>query len=138
MNDSQVRFPGASRPDAPIISDIAHLGGRGSLYLLALVQAHQARQRVTPTQEGTAALLSVLDALGVVRAEHRQTSLCKLTIGDNLPWSYTWPQISFDGLEACLTDYLTTVGRSAHYSGVWLSVWQQLVSAVRNPAHVGT
>ena len=125
----QASFSGALRPDAPTISDIPHLGGRGALYLLALVQGHQSRQRVTPTPEATGALLSVLDALGVIRAEPRQTPVSNLTVGDNFPWSYTWGPIAFGDLQGCLSDYLTSVGRSADFSETWLRIWQELMPA---------
>jgi hypothetical protein len=129
MNDIQAASAGAARPDAPIIGDIAHLGGRGTLYLLALVQAHQLRQHVAPTPEATASLLSVLDALGVVRAEHHPTPASNVTYPDRLPWSYTWPHVPFHGLEARLANYLSTTGRSKLYADTWLRVWQELLSA---------
>lgn len=129
MNYIPARLSGTVRPDAPVISDIAHLGARGALYLLALVQAHQLRQRVTPTQEATAALLSVLDALGVIRSRHHSVPSRNATQGDRLPWSYTWPHIAFDGLESQLTEYLTTTGRTAVYAETWLSIWQELIPA---------
>lgn len=129
MNDIQA-FPAVSaRPDAPLISDIAHLGGRGSLYLLALVQGHQLRQRVAPTQEATATVLSVLHALGVVRAEHHPTPVSYLTPGDKLPWSYTWPHVPFDELESRLVDHLSGAGRDTLYADTWLSLWQELITA---------
>ena len=115
------------RPDAPSINDVPQLGGRGALYLLALVQAQQARQRVAPTLDATANLLSVLDSLGVVRFEHHQTPTSNLTVGDQLPWTYTWPQIPFDGLERSLIDYLTGQGRSAAFAETWLRIWQELI-----------
>jgi len=129
MNDIQAASAGAARPDAPTISGIAHLGGRGALYLLALVRAHQLRQHVAPTPEVTASLLSVLDALGVVRAEHHQTQASNVTFPDKLPWSYTWSHVPFEGLEHRLTDYLSSTGRSTLYADTWLRVWQELLSA---------
>lgn len=125
----QASFSGALRPAAPKIIEIPHLGGRGALYLLALVQGHQSRQRVTPTPEATGALLAVLDALGVIRAEPCQTPLSNLTVGDNLPWLYTWDPIAFDELQGCLTAYLTTAGRSKDFSDTWLRVWHELMPA---------
>lgn len=129
MIESLVATVGAARPDAPIISDIDHLGSRGALYLLALVQAHQARQRVAPTQEATASLLSLLDALGVVRAEPHSTPVSNLTFPDKLPWTYTWLHVPFDGLEERLTSYLSATGRTERYADGWLRVWQELLSA---------
>ncbi len=129
MNDIQAASAGATRLDAPIISDIAHLGGRGTLYLLALVQAHQLRQHVTPTPELTASLLSVLDALGVVRAEHHPTPASNVTFPEKLPWSYTWFHVPFEGLDDRLASYLSTAGRSTLYAETWLRVWQELLSA---------
>ena len=126
MNDIQAASASAARSDAPIISDIAHLGGRGTLYLLALVQAHHLRQHVAPTLEATASLLSVLDALGVVRAEHRSTPVSNATFPDRLPWSYTWSHVPFDGLGNRLSNYLSSTGRSALYADTWLRVWQEL------------
>lgn len=129
MNHNLSATPCAARPDAPIIKDIAHLGGRGTLYLLALIRAHPLRQRVTPTHEATATLLSVLDALGVVRTEHHEFRVSNTTFADNLPWSYTWPHVPFEGLEARLIDYLSSTGRSGIYADTWLRVWQELISA---------
>lgn len=129
MNEIQAASAGAARPDAPIISDIAHLGGRGTLYLLALVQAHQLRQHVAPTPEATASLLSVLDALGVVRSEHHPTPASNVTFPDKLPWSYTWSHVPFDGLGHRLADYLSSTGRNTLYADTWLRVWQELLSA---------
>lgn len=129
MNDVQAFSAVAARPDAPLIVNIAHLGGRGALYLLALVQGHQLRQRVAPTQEATAAVLSVLHALGVVRAEHHPTPASYLTFGDKLPWSYTWPHVPFDELKNRLVDHLSSAGRGTLYADTWLSLWQELISA---------
>ncbi len=129
MNDIQAGQSAVVRPDAPIISDIDHLGGRGTLYLLALVQAQQLRQRVAPTHEATVALLSLLDALGVVRAEHHPTPLSNLTLGEKLPWSYTWSHVPFEGLQGRLADHLNQAGRSTLYADTWLRVWQELIPA---------
>lgn len=129
MNDIQAASAGTGRPDAPIISDIPHLGARGTLYLLALVQAHQLRQQVAPTPETTASLLSLLDTLGVVRAEHHPTPAGYVTFPDKLPWSYTWSHVPFEGLGERLTTYLSRTGRSALYADTWLRVWQELLSA---------
>ncbi|MCR6627670.1 hypothetical protein [Pseudoxanthomonas mexicana] len=129
MNDIQAASAGALRPDAPLISDISHLGGRGALYLLALVQAHQLRQHVAPTPEATASLLSVLDALGVVRAEHHPTPASNATFPGKLPWSYTWSHVPFDGLGDRLANYLSSTGRNTLYADTWLRVWQELLSA---------
>ena len=129
MNHIQAASASAARPDAPIISDIAHLGGRGTLYLLALVQAQRLRRHVAPTPEATASLLSVLDALGVVRAEHHPTPASNVTFPDRLPWSYTWSHVPIDGLGDRLTNYLSSTGRSTLYADTWLRVWQELLSA---------
>lgn len=117
----------APRPDAPIISNIEHLGGRGALYLLALVQGQQTRQRVAPTQEATAALLSLLDALGVVRAEPHPTRISNFTFPDKLPWTYTWFHVPFDSLEERLTNFLSATGRTELYADAWLRIWQELL-----------
>ena len=129
MNDIKAIHAVSSRADAPLISDIAHLGGRGSLYLLALVRGHQLRQRVAPTQEATATVLSVLHALGVVRAEQHPTTVSNFTVGDALPWSYTWPRVPFDELESRLVEHLSGTGRDTLYTDTWLGLWQELVSA---------
>lgn len=129
MNNTQTASAVAARLDAPVISDICHLGGRGALYLMALVQAHQSRQLVAPTLEATASLLSVLDALGVIRAEHRSTPVSNTTFPDKLPWSYTWPHVAFDDLEARLQSHLSGVGRNTIYADTWLRIWQELIPA---------
>lgn len=129
MIDTQAASDATARPDAPIISDIAHLGGRGALYLLALVQAHHQRQHVAPTPESTASLLSALDTLGVVRAEPRPTPGSNVTFQDKLPWSYTWSHVPFDELGDRLANYLSSIGRSTLYADTWLRVWLELLSA---------
>jgi len=129
MNDIQAFSAVAVRPDAPLITDITYLGGRGSLYLLALVQGHQRRQCVAPTQEATTTVLSTLHALGVVRAEHHPTPASCFTLGNKLPWSYTWPHVPFDELENRLVDHLSSAGRDTLYADTWLSIWQELISA---------
>src|SRR3546814_17212319 len=83
------------------ICDIYHLGSRGALYLLALVQAHQARQRVAPTQAATASLLSLLDALGVVRAGPHSTPVSNLTFPDKLPWRSEERRVGKECVSTC-------------------------------------
>lgn len=129
MNDIQAASAGPLRPDAPIINDIAHLGGRGTLFLLALVQAHKTRQRVAPTQDAAAAVLQNLHALGVVRSEYPSQPGSHLTPIDKLPWSYTWSHVPFEELEARLTGFLANEGRSPRYAETWLSIWQELIPA---------
>ena len=127
MKEGLAGLSGAMRPDAPVICDVVHLGGRGALYLLALVQAHHARLKVTPTPEATTTLLSVLDALGVIRLDHQPTPLSHFTAGDKIPWSYTWSQVDFDDLEEVLTSYLTSSGRNELHAETWLRIWQGLI-----------
>lgn len=129
MNEMLARLPQPLRPDAPIIASVTHLGGRGALYLLALIQAHHARLRVTPTLDATLDLLSVLDALGVIRFGAQPALPANVTIGDKLHWSYTWPQVPFEGLEVILTQYLTESGRNELYAETWLRIWQELIPA---------
>lgn len=125
----QAASASAARLDAPIIIDIAHLGGRGTLNLLALVRAHETRQRVAPTQEATTAVLSNLHTLGVVHSEQPSFPGSNLTPGDRLPWSYTWSQVPFEKLETRLIDYLTNEKRRPLYSETWLRIWQELIPA---------
>ncbi|WP_396614761.1 hypothetical protein ACHZ97_09605 [Lysobacter soli] len=115
------------RPDAPTINDAQNLGGRGALYLLALVKAHQSRLRLAPTLDGTHAVLSVLDALGVIRVDHQLQSDSKMLTGDNVAWSYTWAHVPFPELEGCLTTYLTGEGQDAAFAATWLRIWQELI-----------
>lgn len=129
MIELHAAYAGAVRRDAPFISDVAHLGGRGALYLLALIRAHKLRQRVAPTQEATAAVLSTLHALGIVRADRHSTPTSQLTAGDRQPWIYTWPQVPFDELEARLVEHLTEAGRDTRYLETWLTMWQDLIPA---------
>ncbi|QDS16097.1 hypothetical protein FPL04_10960 [Xanthomonas arboricola] len=95
MNNSKPQPQGLGRLDAPTISDVRHLGGRGALYLLALVQALHARTRLAPTLEGTHSVLSVLDALGVIRIEPETGPDIHAIAGDKIAWSYTWPHVPF-------------------------------------------
>jgi hypothetical protein len=74
-------------------------------------------------------MLSVLDALGVIRVEHYPTLASNVTFADKLPWSYTWFHVPFEGLENRLVDYLSETGRSTPYAETWLRIWQELVSA---------
>ncbi|WP_454260368.1 hypothetical protein [Pseudoxanthomonas mexicana] len=127
MNNTKPQPLGIGRPDAPTISDVPNLGGRGALYLLALAQAHQSRVRIAPTLEGTHAVLSVLDALGVIRVEKRLRPESQTVIGDKLAWSYTWPQVPFMELEGCLQEYLSSDGRNPAYAETWLRIWQELI-----------
>lgn len=127
MNNSKTQFRDLGRPDAPTISDVRHLGGRGALYLLALVQARHARTRVAPTVEGTHSVLTVLDALGVVRVEPEAGPDSYTIDGDKIAWSYTWPHVLFEELEVRLKDYLQSEAQEPPYAEMWLRVWQELV-----------
>lgn len=129
ITNIQAASAGTARPDAPIIRDVAHLGGRGTLYLLALFQAHQLHQNVAPTPEASASLLTVLDTLGVVRAELHTTPASNARFRDKLSWSYTWSHVPFDELGDRLTDYLSGIRRNTLYADTWLRVWQELLSA---------
>lgn len=129
MNDIDIGPSGQARPDAPTISDIAHLGGRGTLYLLALLQAQQLRKRVAPTEDATAALLAFLDALGVVRAENKSSHASSITLVEKLPWTYTWSQVPLGEVEDRLYDHLTNASRSSFFASAWLRVWQELIPA---------
>lgn len=129
MNSIQARAPESLRPDAPDIGGIAQLGGRGALYLLALMRAHQLRERIAPTLEASKALLTVLDAIGTIQIDVRPTPQTKTTIGDRLPWSYTWLNVPTDLLQLQLVEYLTSVGRGTLYANTWLRVWEELIPA---------
>lgn len=129
MSKIRARSLGPARPDAPIIEDIGHLGARGTTYLLALVRAKRLGRRVAPTREATASVISLLDALGVVRGERHPTPTCHVTFGDGLPWSYTWSNVAFHGLERALADRLSRTCGSALYESTWLGIWQELVLA---------
>lgn len=127
MNNSKPQSWDPGRPDAPTIGDVHHLGGRGALYLLALVQAHHAGVRVAPTLEGTQNVLSVLDALGVIRFDNQAFPESNTVAGDKLAWSYTWAHVPFAELDARLKDYLRTAAQEPTYAETWLRVWQELV-----------
>lgn len=129
MENTQAASRAGTRPDAPLIGDIAHLGGRGALYLLALLKARQTRQHVAPTMEATITLLGVLDALGVIRVENHPSLASHTTYPDSLPWSYTWQQEPLDGLEDRLSHYLECNARNALLADAWIRVWQDLLSA---------
>ena len=127
MNDNQEERTEAWRPDAPAIRGIDQLGGRANLYLLALIQANRLHQRVTPTPEATTTLLYFLDGLGIVRAEHHPTPTSNVTVGDKLPWSYTWTYVTAEGLEERLAAQLTPLCQRSLYADTWLQVWQELI-----------
>lgn len=127
MNNSKPQPQGLGRLDAPTISDVRHLGGRGALYLLALVQALHARTRLAPTLEGTHSVLSVLDALGVIRIESETGPDIHAIAGDKIAWSYTWPHVPFGELGSRLKDYLQSEAQEPPYAEMWLRVWQELV-----------
>ena len=116
------------RPDTPTIGTVEHLGGRGALYLLSLLRAHHARIRVAPTQEGTQAVLSVLDALGIIRLDPQAQVDCQIAIGEKIAWAYTWPQVPLGDLEDRLAQYLRAEGQTPAYAHTWLRVWQELLS----------
>lgn len=127
MNNTKPQTVDAARPDAPTISDVPHLGGRGALYLLALVQAHHSRVRVAPTLEATNGVLSVLDALGVIRVDRQQKPESLTIVGDKAAWTYTWSLVPFSELEKRLHDFLSNAGHDAAYAETWLRVWQELI-----------
>ena len=127
MNDIQEERREDLRPDAPVIRDIKDLGGRAALYLLSLIQANHLHQRVTPTQDATITLLRFLDALGVVRAEQNLTPVSNVTLGDKLPWSYTWAFVEEDRLQERLTEYLTNLSQSTLYADTWLRIWKEII-----------
>lgn len=112
---------------APRIPDIAHLGVRGSLYLLALVKAHHECQRVTPTNEGTCALIATLQTLGIVRLTVSQERGAYITVGDRVMWSYTWDATPFAHLEHELSEHLMMHRATRQHAATWLSVWQELL-----------
>lgn len=114
-----------SRADAPVITSIESLGGRGALYLLALVQSHKQGRRLAPTREATASVLLVLSALGVIHTDKTATS--NVTYGgDGLHWSYSWEAEPYADLEQRLSDYLTTDGRQARFAETWFRIWLEL------------
>lgn len=127
MNNTNPQTPDLGRPDAPTISNVRHLGARGALYLLALVRSHLSGTRLAPTLEGTHSVLAVLATLGLIRVDHHLLSTRPATIGDKVPWSYTWPYAEFAALEANLQEYLTNDARDPTYASTWLSVWQELL-----------
>lgn len=127
MINSQPEPRELARPDAPTIVGVRHLGARGALYLLALVQAHHTRARLAPTLEGTHAVLSVLDALGVIRIDRQAQPDSHVIVGDKVAWAYTWPNVPFNELDARLKDHLKSDGQEPAYAETWLRVWQELV-----------
>ena len=127
MTNSQTPLQDLGRPDAPTIGDVRHLGGRGALYLLALVQAHHSRARLAPTLEGTQGVLSVLDALGVIRLDQQIRPHSHIVAGDNIAWTYTWPNVPFSELDARLRKHLKENGHESTYAETWLRVWQELI-----------
>ena len=86
MNHIQAASASAARPDAPIISDISHLGGRGALYLLALVQAQRLRRHVAPTPEATAETPSVSQSTEVPAQTPVQSVNVRMQVPQNLQY----------------------------------------------------
>lgn len=127
MNSTKPLLADARRPDAPIISDVRHLGARGALYLLSLVHARNARMRLAPTPQATQSLLSVLAMLGLIRVDPQLLPDSNLVVGEKIAWTYTWPQTPFADLEGCLTNYLMSDGRQPAYALSWLEIWQELM-----------
>ncbi len=127
MNNTEPQPLNPGRPDAPTISNVRNLGGRGALYLLALVQAHHARLRIAPTPEGTQTVLAVLDALGVIRVSHSVQPDTQMVVGDKIAWSYTWPHVPFNELDGYLKNYLQSDGQEPVYAQTWLHIWQELI-----------
>ncbi|WBX93107.1 hypothetical protein [Pseudoxanthomonas mexicana] len=127
MNSTEPLPADARRPDAPIISDVRHLGARGALYLLSLVHAHNTRVRLAPTPQATHALLSVLVMLGLIRIDPQSQPDSNVVAGEKIAWTYTWTQTPFTELEGCLKHYLTTDGRQSAYARSWLEIWQELM-----------
>lgn len=127
MINSQPQPRELARPDAPTIVDVRHLGARGALYLLALVQAHHTRARLAPTLEGTHAVLSVLDALGVIRIDRQVQPDSHVVASDKVAWTYTWSNVPFNELDARLREHLKGNGQEPAYAEAWLRVWQELI-----------
>ena len=127
MNSTEPYPVDTERPDAPIIRDVPHLGGRAAVYLLALVHAHNARVRVAPTLQGTHAVLSALTMFGLIRLDPQLQSGSHAVVGEKVAWIYTWPRIPFNELEGFLDEYLRGEGRLEMYSATWLALWQELI-----------
>ena len=127
MNNTKPQHHDLGRPDAPIISDVRHLGGRGALYLLALINAHHSGLRVAPTLDGTNAVLTVLATLGIVRIDQEIQPESHQVIGEKVAWTYTWQHVPFSELDGYLRDYFSSDGRSPAYAATWLRVWQELL-----------
>lgn len=127
MNRTKPLPRNPDRPDAPTIGDVPHLGGRGALYLLALVQAEHARVRLAPTLEGSTAILSVLATLGVIRVDLALQPGSHVLVGDRLAWTYTWSRVPFAELEARLKGSLARDSRDPAYASTWLHLWQELI-----------
>lgn len=118
----------AARPDAPLIHEVAHLGGRGALYLLALIQTHHSPMRLAPTAEATHAVLSVLATLGLIRVDPTgHVGGQPVVGGQKFTWAYTWPHAAFEDLEGYLKHFLTAEGRDPSFAAVWLRIWQELL-----------
>lgn len=116
------------RPDAPHILDVAHLGGRGALYLLALLQAHHSPMRLAPTVEGTHAVLTVLATLGLIRVDLPGQSEGYPVVGaDKHTWAYTWAHAPLEEVEGELRQFLLTEARNPAFAPAWLGVWQELL-----------
>lgn len=120
--------PGPTAPvDAPAITTVRGLGGRGALYLLALIRAQPMRQPVGPTPAACSIVLSTLDALGVIRRGRDTVWMGQPTRGGDLPWVYAWPYVPFAQLESELHEFLLTQGRTALFADAWFRIWEELL-----------
>lgn len=117
-----------ARPDAPLIHDVNHLGGRGALFMLALIGAHHSAIRLAPTIEGTYAVLSVLGTLGLIRVDPPgQCDGFPVVGGGKHVWTYTWSYAPLEEVEAHLRQFLATTAKDSSFAPTWLRVWQELL-----------
>lgn len=115
------------RPDAPKILGVHDLGGRGALYLCALLQAQRLGQPLAPTQEYSRKIASCLDILGIICTEPTAANERHPTPCENMRWTYTWARVPLAGLAAQLTSHLSKIGRDRTYAATWLAVWKELL-----------
>jgi hypothetical protein len=117
-----------SRPGCPSIPDVTHLGPRGALYLLALLESKETGDRVTPIDAGTRDVLRLLDALGVISDDPAATPVTYYTPWDTHPWRYTWHHIPLLGLTDALRTQIRSFASDRIHGPTWLQHWHELIA----------
>ena len=111
-----------------MILAVPHLGLRGAIYLLALLEAQQACMRVTATPEGTRAVLETLATLGVVDLVPQAGLPANITVGDRLAWVYIWRAVRIEHVYDELVTYLRELRTDRGHAKNLTRHWQELLA----------